>query len=188
MVFFLFICYNNRDRRVGVKMLIKMWFLLLLITVPLYSQEEVSLANLKAEYYNSFFTKILETTLQITGFTRDEENFTAIYFSKYAALFSKEQRIELVAALQKYKEWQEIAVDNKVEHTKDIATFSITAVADTESDRQADNPNLTIRFVSNSVTDHVLFFIFYETSTKNIFVKMKPDDFSLDYKNAVLLE
>ena len=76
-----------------------------------------------------------------------------------------------------------------MEHTKDIATFSIYGIGDRNFLKTTVyNPNLTIRFVSNNVTEHYLYFIFHESDTDNKFLKMTPDAFFLDYDNVLLLE
>ena len=175
-----------------MKKLIKMIFMLLLIITPVYSQE-FTLANLNAYYYNNISKIVSDTTLQINGGVNGEETYAIIYFEptlvQYAALFSKEQRIELLAALKKYKEWREIAIKNKVEHAKDIAVFPIHAVVDRNFLKTTVyNPNLTIHFVSNSMTEHFLYFFFHEAPTDNMFLKMSPGSFFLDYENVVLLE
>ena len=167
-------------------------FMLLLIVAPLYSQE-VTLANLNVYYYNNISKIVSGTALQINGGMNGEDTYAIIYFEptlvQYAALFSKEQRIELLAALQKYKEWREIAIKNKVEHAKDIAIFPIHAVVDRNFLKTTVyNPNLTIHFVSNSTTEHFLYFFFHESPTDNMFLKMNPGSFFLDYENVVFLE
>ena len=166
---------------------------MLLLIAPLYSQDELSLATIEAYYHNEMFEIVSAFKLQINGGISEGETYAIVYFEptlvQYVAFFSKEQRAELLAALQKYKEWREIAIKNKVEHTKDIATFPVYAVVDRNFLKTTVyNPNLTIRFVSNNVTEHYLYFIFHESDTDNKFLKMTPDAFFLDYDNVLLLE
>lgn len=166
---------------------------MLLIITPMYSQE-IILTNLKAYHYNTIFKMTSEIKLQINGVVgEDGEIFGAIYFAplmvEYAALFSKENRVEVLAAIKKYKEWRTIAINNKVEYAKDIATFPIYAVVDNNFlKKTVYNPNLTLRFGSSDSSNHFLFFVFPELDTDNMFIKMTPDTFSLDYANVVVLE
>ena len=110
-----------------MKKLIKIMFVLLLIVTPLYSQKEVALTRINARYYNSLSETVSEFKLQINGVQRKGETFAFVYFSptklRYAAIFTQEKRVKLLAALKKYKEWQKIAIDNKVEHIKNIVSF-----------------------------------------------------------------
>ena len=176
-----------------MKILIKVLFMLLFMVTPLYSQGEIALTNINAYYYDPFSKTVLNTTLQINSSINEGETYAIIYFEptlvQYAAFFIKEQRIELLAALQKYKEWHEIAIKNKVEHAKDIAVFPVYAVVDRNFLKTTVYyPNLTIHFVSNSIAEHYLYFIFHEAPTDNIFLKMNPGSFFLDYENVILLE
>ena len=175
-----------------MKKLIKVLFMLLLIA-PVYSQDELSLATIEAHYYNEMFEITSAFKLQINGGINEGETYAIIYFEptliQYMAVFSKEQRVEILAALQKYKEWRKIALKNQVEHTKDIVTFSISAVGDLNFLKTTvDNPNLTIRFASVDPKNHFLYFVFHEATTDNEFLKMTPDAFFLDYDNVILLE
>ncbi len=175
-----------------MKKLIKIMFVLLLIVTPLYSQKEVALTRINARYYNSLSETVSEFKLQINGVQRKGETFAFVYFSptklRYAAIFTQEKRVKLLAALKKYKEWQKIAIDNKVEHIKNIVSFPISGVIEFNSNTVAYDPDLTIRFASNSITDHFLVFIFHETTTGNKFAKMIPSAFFLDYESVLLLE
>ena len=175
-----------------MKILIKIIFIQLLMITPLYSQKEVALTKINARYYNPLFEKVSEFTLQINGVQRKGDTFAFMYFAptrvKYAAILSQEKREELLTALQKYKKWRKIAIDNKVEHIKNIATFPITGSINFNTDTIAYDPNVTIRFASNSIEDHFLVFIFHKTDTNNEFIKMRPNGFFLDYDNVLALE
>ena len=176
-----------------MKKLIKMIFMLLLMIAPVYSQDELSLATIEAYYHNEMFEIVSAFKLQINGGMSEGETYAIVYFEptliQYMAIFSKEQRAEVLATLKKYKEWREIAIKNKVEHTKDISTFSIYGIGDRNFLKTTVyDPNLTIRFASADPENHFLYFVFHETATDNEFLKMTPDAFFLDYDNVLLLE
>ena len=175
-----------------MRILIKILFIQLIIMAPLYAQKEVALAKIEARCYNPMFETVSEFQIQINGVQREGETFAFIYFAptriRYAAIFAQEKRGELLAALKKYKAWRQIAINNKVQHIKDIAHFPISGAINFNADTIAYDPNLTIRFASNSTIDHFLVFIFHETATDNGFVKMRPNAFFLDYENVVELE
>ena len=175
-----------------MKKLIKMVCMLLLMITPLYSQKEVALIRINARHYNPLFETVLEFKLQINGVQRKGDTFAFVYFAptklRYAAIFTKEKRVELLTAIKKYKEWHKIAIDNKVEHIKNIVTFPVSGVINFNAETIAYDPNVTIRFASNSITDHFLVFIFHKTVTNNKSVEIKPDGFFLDYDNVVALE
>ena len=175
-----------------MKILIKMMFVLLLTMTSLYSQKEVALTRVNARHYNPLAETVSEFKLQINGVQRKGDTFAFVYFAptkvRYAAIFTKEKRMELLVAIKKYKKWNKIAIDNKVEHIKNIASFPISGVIDFNTDMVAYDPNVTIRFASNSITDHFLVFIFHKTLINNKLSQIKPDGFFLDYENVLLLE
>ena len=175
-----------------MKKFVKMIFMLLLMIAPLYSQKEVALTRINARHYNPLSETVSEFKLQINGVQRKGDTFAFVYFVptkvSYAAIFTKEKRVELLVAIKKYKEWHKIAIDNKVEHIKNIVTFPVSGMINFNAETIAYDPNVTIRFASNSITDHFLVFIFHKTLTRNKLAKIKPDGFFLDYDNVVALE
>ena len=175
-----------------MKKFVKMIFMLLLMIAPLYSQKEVALTRINARHYNPLSETVSEFKLQINGVQRKGDTFAFVYFAptkvSYAAIFTKEKRVELLVAIKKYKEWHKIAIDNKVEHIKNIVTFPVSGVINFNAETIAYDPNVTIRFASNSITDHFLVFIFHKILTRNKLAKIKPDGFFLDYDNVVALE
>lgn len=166
--------------------------IVVLFSIPSHAQF-IALGNMLSYYYNDVWDQFDEYQVQSGGeFYQDELYLVLIskpLMMEYTIALNTKQRQELLGAIQKYKEWRQIAIENQVEHAKVIQTMPLYMMKQSGfTDNQALNPSVILKFISNSPQEHLFVFDFPELTTDNEYLNIEVEAIFLTYDSVNSLE